>query len=286
MARRAKISASLKRAYRAGRVKRSGWSNPEASRMKRSSISKAMWANPEMRRRILERRKLGKTNKGRQWPKEMRDRISASVKKRWADGAYEDAKWPPSTLTKDHLRRMRDGLARMPLENPEGWKRRGERISKAKLGHSITGESRKKISRTMISRWKEPKVRAKFLEARRRKPNGLESSVLPILKSLGFRYTGDGTFWVHTKSDGSRNPDFKKTGEHQVIEIFGDYWHRGDSAEETIRWYSKRGFSCVVIWEKDLKNKAPQELHQAVLGHCGNLRPSQSSDMVPPLIPP
>ena len=75
--------------------------------------------------------------------------------------------------------------------------------------------------------------------------------------NLPFKYTGDGSFWIH-----NINPDFvESNGKKIVVEVFGDYWHSpllnyGLREDRTLiyrkRMLKKYGFKLIVFWETDL----------------------------------
>ena len=75
--------------------------------------------------------------------------------------------------------------------------------------------------------------------------------------NLPFKYTGDGTFWIH-----NINPDFiESNGKKVVVEVFGDYWHSpllnyNLKEDRTLtyrrRIFKKYGFKLIVFWETDL----------------------------------
>ena len=79
-------------------------------------------------------------------------------------------------------------------------------------------------------------------------PNIPEKRVLELAVPYGFKFVGDGNFYI-----GTLNPDFYN-GEDKVIEMFGDYWHKGENPQDRIDFFNERGYSCLVIWESDLKN--------------------------------
>lgn len=78
--------------------------------------------------------------------------------------------------------------------------------------------------------------------------------------NLPFKYTGDGTFWIH-----NINPDFVEVnGKKIAVEIFGDYWHspllkrnmRYNQTYEGRKKILKRyGWKLIVLWESDLLRK-------------------------------
>lgn len=61
-------------------------------------------------------------------------------------------------------------------------------------------------------------------------------------------YVGDGCINM-----GGKNPDFVCCGEKKkIIELFGDYWHRGDNGEKRITHFKQYGYDTLIIWEHDL----------------------------------
>ena len=75
--------------------------------------------------------------------------------------------------------------------------------------------------------------------------------------SLPFKYTGDGSFWIH-----NINPDFVEcNGKKIAVEIFGDYWHspllrQNISYSQTYKGRKKAlkkyGWELIMFWETDL----------------------------------
>lgn len=90
-----------------------------------------------------------------------------------------------------------------------------------------------------------------------RHPNKFEQRVIDYLQTnqFPFRFTGDGSFWVHPcKSGKHRNPDFIHSDgkTKKIILAHGTYWH-SDEVEVNIELndYKDRGWECFIIWEHD-----------------------------------
>ena len=92
----------------------------------------------------------------------------------------------------------------------------------------------------------------------RTKPSGAERRFMEICEryNLPFAYVGDGKLII----DGF-NPDFVNTnGKKQLIEIFGNYWHRDPFDRRKSEWgrsyhYAKFGFKTLIIWENELRDE-------------------------------
>lgn len=84
-------------------------------------------------------------------------------------------------------------------------------------------------------------------------PNKPESAILSILNSIypgEWKFVGDGQVVISGK-----NPDFINiNGQKKIIELFGDYWHRGQNPDDRAAIFAPYGYRTLVIWERELKN--------------------------------
>lgn len=98
-----------------------------------------------------------------------------------------------------------------------------------------------------------------------RKPNKVEEHLNTILKDNfpnEWEYVGDGKLIIS-----GLIPDFANiNGKKQLIEMFGDYWHKGENPQDRIDKFAKLGYSCLVIWESELKN--PNQVIERVANFC------------------
>ena len=93
-------------------------------------------------------------------------------------------------------------------------------------------------------------------------PNKIEQKIIDLnIKNLVF--VGNKNFWLKCE-DKMRIPDFilePITSTKLIVEIFGDYWHdewntgmsKENHEKNTINMYKKIGYSCLVIWEHEIK---------------------------------
>lgn len=98
-------------------------------------------------------------------------------------------------------------------------------------------ETRHKMAETRRAIWADEEFRKKMRGVlptwTQMQPNGLEKRVIAMMPR-NVRYVGNGAFWKLLPSGNRKNPDFKVTGENKVIEMFGDYWHRGENPNDLI----------------------------------------------------
>ena len=45
-------------------------------------------------------------------------------------------------------------------------------------------------------------------------------------------------------------------GRKKLIEVFGDYWHRGESGSSRVRHFAEFGFDTLIVWERECKNES------------------------------
>jgi hypothetical protein len=85
------------------------------------------------------------------------------------------------------------------------------------------------------------------------RPNKPESVILSILDQLypgEYKYTGDGKVIIAGKM-----PDFINcNGKKKIIELFGDYWHKGEDPRDRAKIFEPYGYDTLVIWERELAN--------------------------------
>lgn len=123
---------------------------------------------------------------------------------------------------------------------------------------------RDNISSRMEEIWRDPRypwnniqfreeVESRILKANQVRPNKAEKKLIDILDSKFpdcWKYVGDGSFWIEGK-----NPDFVNiNGKKQLIELFGDYWHKNLAHQSRIELFRKYGFDTLIIWASELKH--------------------------------
>lgn len=118
-------------------------------------------------------------------------------------------------------------------------------------------ESKKSVGAASKARWQnteyKEKTLRKILKSGGQHPNKKEIIFDEALQKTfpnQWKYVGDGEIFISGK-----NPDFINiNGKKQIIELFGDYWHKGENPQDRIDLFKKYGYDTLVIWEKELKN--------------------------------
>jgi len=205
---------------------------------RRESIIKAFESHPEFK----EQRSRAQKNSYKEKPMR-RIRQSIAHKKRYKDP--------------DAIERISQAQKKSYKEHPE----RRERQSKnSRQVYIDNPELRRKQSERAVLNWQNPEYIAKVFGNHKA---GLSSKPEQIINSLtpeNVRYVGNGQWHrkitIHTK-DGQvitkhKCPDFKVTGLNKVIEVHGDYWHKGEDVDALIQAYKDQGIECLVIWEHEI----------------------------------
>ena len=149
-----------------------------------------------------------------------------------------------------------------------------KKISKSlKGGKWVTREYRNKMKKITTEMWKNEEHREKFIRGMKKAtsltPNRLEKQMIGIMNknNFPFIFVGNGNFWIRGKKN-SFNPDFlhKDKNQKKIIEVFGDYWHNREDHKkrdiQRIKTYKEKGFSVLIIWEKQIKESLEEVIKQ------------------------
>lgn len=227
-------------------------------RRKQSLANKQAWLNPDIRARYMANRAW--KGKGNGNPKAMKSMRKAQKKLR-KDPEYQKhlSKALSKALTrKKHI--IKDPIAYSKMRSKVGMGRVHSLETRKRMSLSrrrqppISNATKQKISATHIANWKNPEYARRILLLRKRIPNKCEIRLNEILlKNFGkeWRYVGDGKVVINGK-----NPDFiNVNGKKQIIELFGNYWHKGENPQNRINLFKEYGFDTLVIWENELANE-------------------------------
>lgn len=134
----------------------------------------------------------------------------------------------------------------------------------------IPEEGRKRIAEASKRTWaglseeeKDERVK-KCMGPPRFKPNRYEVRLGEILGELfpeQWKYVGNGEVVI-----GGKCPDFVNiNGKKQIIELYGEYWHKGEDPKERINHFGRYGYSSLILWAKELRPKNTIHLQEKLL---------------------
>lgn len=115
----------------------------------------------------------------------------------------------------------------------------------------------KKIGEATKKFWQNQEWAARQAKAMNKglciRPNKPEMAILNILEELfpnQWKYTGDFSLVIDGKS-----PDFANVnGQKKLIEMFGDYWHKGEDPEDRAKIFKPFGYKTLVVWQHELED--------------------------------
>lgn len=174
-----------------------------------------------------------------------------------------------SKEAKDNMSKAHIGL--QAGEKSPTWGKKRSKTTRDKISKTLTGwfkngisiKARRKRSKLSKKLWQTPEYVRKQMATRRVLPNKPEKLLDKILQSLFFgeyKYVGDGQFILAGKC-----PDFVNVnGQKKIIELFGDWFHSKECAEQRGRNYitpqarinifKEYGYETLIVWERELKN--------------------------------
>ena len=136
------------------------------------------------------------------------------------------------------------------------------------LGCRHTEEMNKKKSKITRCRWQDPEYVRRLQIAMHTKPNRAERKLDAVLQEVC-----PGEFALNVRAEimvlGGKIPDFVNVNhKKQLIEFWGDYWHREQNPQERIDYFKQFGdWDTLIIWEHELKDET--KLRQKLLAFAG-----------------
>ena len=112
------------------------------------------------------------------------------------------------------------------------------------------------MKRAQRKKWLNPIYRNKtvkaIMKASRNSPNKKEKLLGKHLENWypgKFKFVGAGELVIDGKC-----PDFVSE-DNKLVEMFGDYWHKGETGESREIHFKKRGYKTLIVWEHELNNE-------------------------------
>lgn len=143
---------------------------------------------------------------------------------------------PPLTAEQREATRKRMSVNN-PMRNPE---------VRARVAQTLRNQYATD-RKAMVERWVNAGIA----------PNKAEMSLEEMIAPLGFRFVGDGRFWIGPCQSGKcRNPDFVyETGRRKIaILLNGKYWHSLPKSDDNqaMADYAALGWRVFVVWDSEL----------------------------------
>jgi len=206
------------------------FSNP-ANVEKTRKAALRQWADPEKRKRGEEANREVANRSGQ------KEKISKALKKLWQNKEYREK----MILTHKGQTAWNKGVSMTPAYR--------KNMIKAINKPEVLAVKRKKSK----ALWRDKNYVKKIQASYHCKPNKPESILLNLLNNIypnEWKYTGDFSLIINGKS-----PDFVNcNGKKLIIEMFGDYWHKGERAKDRALCFEPLGYKTLVIWESELND--------------------------------
>jgi len=191
------------------------------------------------------KRKIGEGNKDKIISEKTRGKQSKAQLKR-----YQDPKERKKVSQRMKGNQLTKGM-KFPKEIYPNFGTRGWKASEK------TRERQSKIGK---EHWQNPEYQKLMFETRNAKPNKLEKYFSELIGDR-IRFVGNYIFHIRTKN-GIRNPDFKVNGQKKVIELFGNFYHKGEDPNNLIKAYKEAGWDCKVFWEYEINKETERVIKQ------------------------
>lgn len=195
--------------------------------------------------------------KGRIFSEEHKNKIRLALKgKKKSEEHIKKLSIPKTEEHKQNMSKVRKGK-RTGENNPFYGKKHTEEVIRelreANLGKITSGETRIKQSESHKKQWGDLIFAKKVINSWKMLPNKAEIYLQNIIDSTffegQFQYVGNGDVVV-----GRKCPDFIDKTNNKIIELYGDYWHKGQDPNDRITYFKQYGYNTLVIWESELKN--------------------------------
>lgn len=209
----------------------------------------------ETRAKLAERSKGNSYHLGYSHTEEAREKIRKArakqvftpeiYRKRAANNSYLHSPRPPEVQAK--MSASQKGKKRTPEQI--------ERNRQVHLGQKVSKETRQKMRDywASLSVEKRNELIHKMWSAAMRKPNRKEKYLSSLLQEIfpnEWKYVGNGKLVINGKI-----PDFVNVnGKKQIIELYGEYWHKGADTHTREKLFAEFGYETLIIWEHELNN--------------------------------
>ena len=206
--------------------------------------------------------KLSKKVSGRTLTESHKKNIGEAGKGRvaWNKGLPSPRKGiSPSEATKKKISISHMGIGKGKAPWNKGLTKEDPRIAgmvearRANGNYVYSDKSKAQMSASCKKNWLDPAYVKMQSECRAIVPNKAELKLDSVLQRLlpgEYKYVGNFEFTLAGKC-----PDFLNiNGQKKLIELFGDYWHKGDDGADRVELFKRYGYKTLIIWERELKD--------------------------------
>ena len=196
-------------------------------------------------------------------------KLQGEKKEKWENSLFKKGESPWNKgLTKETDERVKKYADNKPDSVNDS-------ISKAKIkfyqehpeaimkgeNHPMFGKNHSKKSRQMNSDahkllWENPVFVKRMFMSFIQKPTKPEKelkSLLDVVLPKEYEYNG---IYGCGVSIGRKIPDFVNVkGKKKVIEMNGEYWHKGENPQDRIDLFKEYGYDCLIIYDFELQDK-------------------------------
>lgn len=157
--------------------------------------------------------------------------------------------------SKKRVKTRREHYGKTWYKNPEKVSEIHSKVQK-EYYDSLSPEEKERLSTVQKEVWNKltPKQKCKRIRKSHsfRRPNKSEQKLINILEENNFKYKYSGN---HPHPNlGGKMPDFVHETKPKIIELFSGYWHRNDNPQDRIDYFKERGYDCLILWHRELKN--------------------------------
>jgi len=124
------------------------------------------------------------------------------------------------------------------------------KIRLAQTGIPETPEAKESVRLGVLKKWCYDPEYARRVFSTRGKSRDEEKlyEMLEINFPGYWHYVGNGRIVI-----GGKVPDFVNEEDKKIIELYGDYYHKGQNPQDRINYFKIYGFNCIVIWVSEFK---------------------------------
>lgn len=253
---------------RSGKIKSCGCGHfgrfcSDETKKKRSEAAKKRWSDPEFKLRVSE--KVGRTFKKVWASPGYKEKMSAVLK-----GRQSGEKNPMygKKASKEHRKKLSEShIGIQAGEKHPMYRRMHTEESKKKMrdshiGIPLTDDRKRNMSKSHKRLWEEltEEQKNQWIKNNRKnqrlrqyqtKPEKIMNLILNKLYPNEWLFVGDGRFVINGKI-----PDFINiNGQKKIIEVFGNYWHKGEDPKDREAIFEPFGYKTLVVWESELANE-------------------------------